>query len=130
MMQGDVSVAAAQPRQEGRQKTGEGNQGISPKGAEQQIEPDYIRFQSSECPQKPDRTRRIIEGPAAENRKAVEFRLPRRDLIGEHREAEKGVAAKLLSNVQTVLTQPALTRRKSGYQTYFHSFPSLTLQLR
>jgi hypothetical protein len=32
--------------------------------------------------------------------------------------------------VQTVLAQSALTRRKSRYQTYFHSFPSLTLQLR
>jgi hypothetical protein len=44
------------------------------------------------------------------------------DLVSKNREAEKGVLAQLLGNMQSVLAQSALAGWKGGYQTNLHNF--------
>jgi hypothetical protein len=116
MMQGDVGIAAAQPCQKRRHKARESNQGIASKCAEEQIEPHHVRFQLLQCLQQTDWTCEVIERPAAEHGETLQFRLNGGDFVRQNRKAKKGVAPELLSNVKTVLAQPSLTGRKSGYQ--------------
>jgi hypothetical protein len=45
MVQGHVGIAATKTGKKRREKSGEGNQGITPEGAEQQIEPNHVWLQ-------------------------------------------------------------------------------------
>jgi hypothetical protein len=73
MVQGDMGITAAEPRQQGSQQTGKGNQRISAKCTEQQIEPDHIRLQPAQGAQNSNRACGIVEGPAAYHGKPVQF---------------------------------------------------------
>jgi hypothetical protein len=73
MVQGDMRITAAEPRQQGSQQTGKGNQRISAKCTEQQIEPDYIRLQPAQGAQNSNRACGIVEGPAAHHGKPVQL---------------------------------------------------------
>jgi len=103
MVQRHVGIATAQAGKEWSHQSGERNEWIAPEGAEQQVEPDDVGFQLPERAQEPDRTRRVIERPAALYRKAVQFRLNLGHLIGKDRKTQERIALKLLGNVKTIL---------------------------
>jgi hypothetical protein len=125
MVQSDMGIAAAEPRQQGGQQPGEGDQRISAKCTEQQIEPHHIRLQLAQGAQNSKRAGGIVEGPAAHDRKPVQFAQVGRNLIAEDGEVQKRIAVQLRRDMQPILAEPARARRESGHQTDFHDFESL-----
>jgi len=82
MVQGDVGIPPAQTNEQRSHETAEGDQRISAKGAEQQIEPDHVGLQTSDCFEQPIRCRRIIEGPAPHHCEAIGFPVVLREFVG------------------------------------------------
>ena len=129
-MQRDVGVASAQTSEERSEQSQEGIHGIAPKRAKEQIKPHDIRLKFPELIQEPKGAEGIIERPAAQDRKVVEFGFRMRDLVRKDRQAEKRIAAQFLGNVKSVLAQSTLAGRESGYQTNFHSLSALQFRPR
>ena len=113
VMKCDVRIAAAQSSEQGCHQSRECNQRISPEGAEQQVEPHHVRLQPAQRFQQLVRTRSIIEGPATENRKAIQFRGLTRQLICQNSEVEKRITLQFLSNMKPILAQASGARRES-----------------
>lgn len=130
MMQRHMRVASAQTRQQWSEQSEKSIQGISAKRAEEQIKPHDIRLHFPQLIEQPKGTQRIVERPAALDRKVLEFGFRGRDLIGKNRETKKWIVAQFLSNVKTILAKPALAGRESGYQTNFHSVSALQFRPR
>ncbi|MCU1300801.1 MAG: hypothetical protein JWQ87_1085 [Candidatus Sulfotelmatobacter sp.] len=122
MVQGNVSVAAAQACQQGSEKSQESVDWIAAKRTEKQIEPNYIGLQLTDCLKQSNRTGGIVERPAALHGEAVQFGLRGRHLIGQNGKAQKRIAAQFFRNMQAVLAQSPLAGRKGGHQTNFHLF--------
>ena len=92
VMQGHVSVAAAQPSEQRRHEAGERHHRIAPECAEQQIEPDDIGLEPVQGLQQSIEAAGIIERPAAQNGKAIWFDMVRREFVGQNRQAEEWIA--------------------------------------
>jgi hypothetical protein len=103
VVQGNVRVAAAQTHHQRRKQSQERVQRITPKCAEQQIEPNYVRLTFIERFQKANRTQRIVERPTAINREALKFSLVGGDTVSKNRQADKRIAAQFLGKVQSIL---------------------------
>ena len=85
MVQSNVRVAAAQPRQEWSQKPSEGDEWITAKRAKQQIEPNHVWLDSSDCAQNMSHACRVVERPAPFNRITLKFGLDWGNRVGEDR---------------------------------------------
>jgi hypothetical protein len=85
MMQSNVRVAAAQTREKWSQESSEGDEGIAAKRAKQQVEPNHVRLDSSDCAQNMSRACRIVERPAPFHRITFKFGLDWGDGVGEDR---------------------------------------------
>jgi hypothetical protein len=129
-MQCDVGIASAQTSENRGEQPQESIHGIPPKRTEQQVKPHDIRLKFPQLIQKPKGAEGIIERPAAQDRKVVEFGFRMRDLIRKDGQAEKRIAAQFLGNVKSVLAQSSLAGRESGYQTNFHSLSALQFRPR
>jgi hypothetical protein len=125
MVQSDMGIASAEPRQQGSEQSGKGDQRISAKCTEQQIEPHHIRLQFAQGAENPKRACGIVEGPAAKDGKPVQFAQVRRNLVGKDGEVQKRITVQLRRDMQPILAEPARARRESGHQTDFHDFESL-----
>ncbi len=125
MVQCHMCVAATHARKKRSDQTGKGDQWITAECTEKKVEPHHIGLQLPQRAQEPDRVSGIVEGPAAHDRKSIEFRLAGRDLVRKYGEIQKRIAIQLLRNMQSILAQAALAWRESGHQTDFHEFESL-----
>jgi hypothetical protein len=123
VVQGDVRIAAAHAREQRREQSEKCIKWIAAKGAEQQVEPDHIRLQLANHLHQANRVSGIVERPAALDGEAIEFGRGSCQFIGQNGQAEKRIAAQLLSNVKPVFAQPSLTGRKGGDQANFHWAP-------
>ena len=103
MMQSNVGIAAAQARHKRRKQTQERIQRITPKRAEQQIEPHHVGLAFIERFQKPKRTQGVVERPATPYRKAFKFLLIAGDAVSKNRQADKRIAPQLLGKVKSIL---------------------------
>ena len=65
VMQRDVGIASAEPREQRRHKPAERNHGATPESTEQEIEPDDIRLETPDGADDANGTSRVIERPAA-----------------------------------------------------------------
>gem|GEM_PF-1358865 len=74
MVQGYVGVTAGKARKHRREKSGECDEWFAPECAEEKIEPNHIRFQSSNHAQDANCACRIVEGPATLDGEVLEFR--------------------------------------------------------
>ncbi len=93
VVQCHVGVVPTEARKKRGEQSGESNQRISSKRAEEQIEPHYIGLQLPYGAEQPNRARGIVERPAAHDGKASQLRLLRGDLVGQNRQAQKRIAA-------------------------------------
>jgi hypothetical protein len=124
MVQGDVGVAAAQTSEQRNRQAGKSTQRMVAESAEEQIEPRNIGLEFAQDAEQPQCARRVIRRPAAHDGETGKFALRavgRRKAIAENGEIDKRIALQFLSDVQPVLAQPSVARRKSGYQANFHS---------
>lgn len=127
VVQGDVRIASAHAsEQRGEQAKKRANR-ITPKGAEKQVEPNHIRLQLPEHLQKMKNGSRIIERPAANDGKTLQFRFIGRDLIGKNRHTQESIAEQFLGNMQAIFAQSTLAGWKSGYEANFHSLSGLRM---
>lgn|GEM_PF-3139789 len=120
VMQSNVSVTAAEARQQGCEQTEERIPGTAAERAEKQVEPDHVRLHSAYCIQNPDGAGRIVKRPATLHGKTFEFRLLRRNPVGEDSDAKKWIATQFFRDVKAVFAEPSLTGREGGHQTNFH----------
>ncbi len=118
-----MRISSTEPGQQRSHQAAKRNNGITPKCTEEQIEPDHVGLKAAQSAHQSKRACRMVEGPAAKDRKAVEFCLIRRQFISEHREIEKWIPLQFARNVKSVLAQPAGARWKSRDQTNIHSSP-------
>jgi hypothetical protein len=102
VMQGHMSVAAAQARKERSHEAEESDQRVPAKGAEQQIEPHHVRLKPVESLQKAEGAAWIIERPASQDVEPGGLNVIGRDFVGQNGKAEKRIALQLVSNVKTV----------------------------
>lgn len=65
-----MRIAAAQTGEQRRHEAGEGNNRVAAEGAEQQVEPDYVRLKLVQRFQEAKYTVGIIERPAAQDIKS------------------------------------------------------------
>ena len=82
-----MGVAATQPREKRRHQSRESYHRIAPEGAEQQIEPDDVRFQFADSLDDAAHASRIVKRPAALHREFRQFRLAAVNFIGENGKA-------------------------------------------
>lgn len=127
VVQGHVRVAPAHARQHGGKQPEKSVNRISPKRAEQQVEPDHIRLKPGNRSEKMRRVHRVVERPAALHGESLELGLPGRNFVGKDRQAEKRIAPQLFRDMKSVFAETALAGRKSGDQTNFHSRSSLVI---
>jgi hypothetical protein len=73
MVEGDVAVAAAEPGEERSHESGESIERIASEGAEQQIKPDHVGLKLVECPEEPHGRRGVVERPATQDGKTIQF---------------------------------------------------------
>jgi hypothetical protein len=70
MVERHMRVAPTQTGEHRCNKSGEGYQRIASEGAEQEVEPHYVRLDLPDRAQNADGAGRIVEGPAAIHREA------------------------------------------------------------
>lgn len=87
-----MRVASAEAREQRRQQTEEGIDGIAAKCAEQQVEPNHVRLLPAQHFQQSKNAQRIIEGPASFDGEALQFRFAGRDLVGQDRKGKERIA--------------------------------------
>jgi hypothetical protein len=114
VMQRDMRVATRQTSEKRSEQARECDQRIPAEGAEEQVEPNDIGLELIDRTENSNRAGRIVEGPAAEDGKALEFGLRRSGFVGKDGEAEKWIGAKLARNMEPILAQSTLTRWKGG----------------
>jgi hypothetical protein len=104
MVQRYMCISTRQTREKWSHQSAKCDEGITPKCAEEKIEPNYIRFDLPESVHQTQSACRIVERPAPLYRESVEF-LPMicRKLIGEHCEAQEWIALEFLSDMKPVL---------------------------
>jgi hypothetical protein len=71
VVQGNVGVPSAQTREQRGHEASESYDGIAPERAKEQIEPNHVRLEPIDRPQQAEQTARVIERPAAEDRKSL-----------------------------------------------------------
>jgi hypothetical protein len=98
-----MRIASAQAGEQRREQPQKGVHGIAAEGTEEQIKPHHVRLQFSQLIQKSHRTEGIVERPAAQHRKVVQFRFRRGNPISEDRQAKKRVSPQFLGNVKAIL---------------------------
>jgi hypothetical protein len=98
-----MRIASAQAGEQRREQPQESIHGIAAEGTEEQIKPHHIRLQFSQLIQKSHCTEGIVERPAAQHRKVVQFRFRRRNPIGEDCQAKKRISAQFLGDVKAIL---------------------------
>jgi hypothetical protein len=125
VMQRDMRVATRQTSEKRGKQARERDQRIPAEGAKEQVEPNDIGLELIDRTENSNRAGRVVERPAAEDGKALEFGLRRGSLVGKDGEAEKWIGAKLTRNMEPILAQSTLTRWKGGDQTDFHSISRL-----
>ena len=82
VMKGHVCIAAAKSSQKRSHQSRKSNQRIAAKGAEEKVEPHYIRLAIAQRLQQAIRTRWIVERPAPDYREAFQFGMLAGKFIG------------------------------------------------
>jgi hypothetical protein len=118
-----VSVSAAEPGKERSHQPAERNEWITPEGAEKQIEPYNIRLQPPDRCHEAEHAGWIIERPAAQHSKAIQFLIVARKFVSENCEIQEGIAPQFLSDMESIFAQSSGTGRKGCHQTDLHSPP-------
>ena len=127
VVQGDVSVRTSQSGQKRRGKPGKGDDGVVAKSGEQQVEPDHVGLQLTNCAGDVGAAAEVTERPAANDRELLEFWLRRVQAVRKHGQANERVLLQLTRNVKTVFAQTSSARRKCTDKTDLHG-PASTPQ--
>ena len=98
-----MGVAPTQTGQQRSQKSQERIHRVTPECTEEQVKPDHIGLQLSNCRDQAESAGRVIERPAALYRKTIQFGLSGRDLIGKNRKAEKWIATQFFGEMKSIL---------------------------
>ena len=101
-----MGVSSAHAHEQGRHEPAESYEGVSAKGAEQQIEPDHIRLQTPDSSDQPIDRGGIVERPAPQYREAVPLLMSSWNLIRKNGKAEKRISLQLLRDMKSVFAQP------------------------
>jgi hypothetical protein len=125
VMQRNVSIATTQASEQGRHQPRKSHERITAERAEQQIEPDDIRFDPVQRLQQAEYASRIIERPAAQDGETFGFDVVLWQFVGQNGEREKRIAPQLLRKVEPIFTQSSGTWGKGCDQTDLHSSPAL-----
>jgi hypothetical protein len=125
MMQRYMRITSAQTSEQRGHEAGESYQRVASKRAEQEIEPNYVGFQTMQRLEQAGPAAKIIERPAAHDIKPFRLNMVGRELVGQHRKVEKRITLQLLRDVKPIFTQSSGTWGKSGNQTDFHLSPVL-----
>lgn len=120
VVQGDVSVRTSQSGQQWRGKPGKGNHRLVAKRGEQQVEPDHVGLQFTNCAGDVGAAAEVTERPAANDRELLEFWLRRVQAVRKHGQANERVLLQLTRNVKTVFAQTSPARRKCTDKTDLH----------
>lgn len=88
MVERHVGIAASQPHKQRCHQSREGDHRAVTERAKDEIEPDDVRLQSVYRPNETNNTRRAVVRPAALDRETVQFRVSRRQFIGQYCEPE------------------------------------------
>ncbi len=102
VMKCHMSVAATQTSQKWRHQSAESDQRIPSKCTEEEIEPNYVWLKSVQCPQQTIRAARVVERPAARDRKSVYLHMAVGQSISKDCQIQERVALQLLRNVKPV----------------------------
>src|SRR5581483_7943346 len=124
MMKGDMRIATAQACQKRRHKAAECDDGVSTKGAEQEVKPHNIGLYLSNCFGQTENGSWIIKRPAPLHIEAFGLRMILRELIPQNDQVKKRIALQLTSDVESVFAQPARAGRKRRYQADLHLPPA------
>jgi hypothetical protein len=125
MMQRNVGIAATQAGEQRCHQARKSYERLTSERAEEQIEPDNIRFDSVQRLQQAEEATRIVKGPAAQDSKSLGLGMLLLHFVGQNSEAEKWIALQLLRKVEPIFTQSSGTWRKGCDQTDLHSPPAL-----
>jgi hypothetical protein len=90
-MERNVGVAAAEPGEQWGHETAERNHRIATEGAEEQIEPNYVRLQLPDGLQQPKYSQRIVERPATDDVESVTFNVTLRKIVRQDCQVEKWI---------------------------------------
>src|SRR6185312_29131 len=115
-----MRVVSAHVHHRRQRNAHERGKGFAAETGKRQVEPDHIRLQMLDSPQKPTSVVQTVERPAAKHIEFRKFTLTGGQIVTQNSERYARYFLQLAGNVKSVFVYCLVARGKCRYQTNVH----------